>query len=67
MNFSTAAISENEKRIRLKQWLLAGLEISDDDPHGQHRHVHETDVIRFPAKTEHEVDAEMARLVTGVA
>ena len=59
-------MTEDEKRVRLKLWLLKGLEIGDDDDMGQYEHVHNTDLKDFELEPEADVDLRIARLCDGL-
>ena len=48
----------------MKQWLLAGLEIAEDDVEGQKTHLGKNP-LEFEPKTEAEVDRQMSDTVTG--
>jgi len=59
-------MTSDECRVRVKQWLLAGLTIGDR-PDARTAHVHFTNPHEFPHKTEEEVDAEARALRSGSA
>lgn len=59
---NVASMSEDEARVRVKLWLLAGLEIPSDAPDGRQRHVFEVNARALALQPEAEVDALAARL-----
>jgi hypothetical protein len=63
--FSRRGFTDEQHRIRIKQWLLAGMDIDEDAVQGQCDHVRGVDPGGFPDRSEADVDAEMATLVAG--
>ena len=60
------SMTMDEKRVRLKLWLLKGLDIPDNQDLGQVDHVHNINLKDLPLEPEDEVDLRMHRLCDGL-
>ena len=65
-NCNLAWMTMDEKRVRLKLWLLMGLDIPDNEDLGQQKHVHNIELKDLPLEPEAEVDLRMRRLWDGL-
>ena len=63
--FKKQEYTNDECRVFMKQWLLAGLEIAEDHDEGQKTHLN-MNPLDFEPKTEAEVDRQMSDTVTGL-
>jgi hypothetical protein len=64
--FCRQGFSDEDCRVMMKQWLLAGLRIADASILGHDEHVGNVDLMKLPVATEESVDAEMALKTAGL-